>query len=352
MATPFRILTTLHLPADFWEPGPPVLMGNPQCALAAPRVVPAEGRCFATSGSTGPPVWIRHTTGTLLASAAMVNEALETTPADVWLRALPLFHVGGCGVVARARLAGCGLRELTGKWNPAAFHAQLAEHRVTLTSLVPTQVYDLVAAGLHAPAGLRAVIVGGGHLPLALRENANALGWPLRESYGLTEAGSQVATEQGGKLTLLAGWQARLAASDGLEISGPALAIDAWREGVWQPLTRDGWFTTNDRMALSGRTLHWLGRSDALVKILGELVDLDAVQRQLSALAARPVVVVAVPDERAGQRLCAGPLSPKVLAEYHASCAPFARITTVLRKEQIVYSPLGKPLRAQTQERC
>ncbi len=348
METPFLTLTQAPLPPGFWTTKELVILQNPRAPQPLPSVLPAAGLLFATSGSTGQPKWLRHTTASLLASAAAVNQFFQITADDVWLRALPLFHVGGMGIEARAQLSGSRVVELAGPWDPAALVHQLGAERVTLCSLVPTQIFDLVATGLRAPSSLRAVIVGGGHLPPSLQAQAKALGWPVLASYGLTEAGSQVATERDGALVLLESWAARCNAQGCLELKGPALASDFWQGTSWQPLTTDGWFTTADLVHLEGRNLTWLGRADATVKILGELVNLDLVQQTLSQLAGHPVCVVAVPAERSGHRLFASPLEANVLASYHATCPPFARVEAAFPAELIASSPLGKPQRPAT----
>ena len=104
--------------------------------------------------------------------------------------ALPDFHVGGMGILARCHEAflqgGSGWR---GKWDPVRYHELALAEGSTLSSLVPTQLFDLVEHGLRAPEPLRAVIIGGGRLDDQLYEQALQLGWPLMESYGMTEAG-------------------------------------------------------------------------------------------------------------------------------------------------------------------
>ncbi len=74
------------------------------------------------------------------------------------------------------------------------FAEEMNEGAVTLTSLVPTQVHDLVQCALACPPSLRAVVVGGAELDPVLGERARELGWPVLQSYGMTEAASQVAT--------------------------------------------------------------------------------------------------------------------------------------------------------------
>ena len=158
---------------------------------------------FQTSGSTGAARLVCHSRAGLQASASAVNALLQAGASDVWLRALPLFHVGGFGIVERAKAVKSGVFELRDAWEAGRFVDACCAHGVTLSSLVPTQVFDLVEGEFTCPQGLRAVLVGGGHLDSSLEKRARELRWPILRTYGLTEAGSQVATQVGDELQLL-----------------------------------------------------------------------------------------------------------------------------------------------------
>jgi O-succinylbenzoic acid--CoA ligase len=64
----------------------------------------------------------------------------------------------------------------------------------TLVSLVPTMLARLLETGIRAGDDLRCVLVGGGPVSPDLRERAREAGLPLAQTYGLTEACSQVTT--------------------------------------------------------------------------------------------------------------------------------------------------------------
>lgn len=152
---------------------------------------------FSSSGSTGKGgiKFFGHTRESLIASALAVNEHLRITSQDRILNPLPVYHVGGFGTWLRAQLAGARWVDCSGlKWSPSKFSETLNKGKITVTSLVPTQVHDLIALDLNPPPQLRAVVVGGGALAPALYHSARALGWPLLPSYGMTEFGSQIAT--------------------------------------------------------------------------------------------------------------------------------------------------------------
>ncbi len=348
---------------EFWDGDSPVLMGGGP-AVDAPGLI-----YFRTSGSTGEPKWIGLSRQSLQLSAAAVNRHLGVDAKSRWALALPVDHVGGFGVVARAWQAGCRLAQFGGKWDAHAFAGWLAKERATHLSLVPTQVHDLVTAGLRAPAGLQAIVVGGGALAESDGRAARNLGWPVLASYGMTEACSQIATQSielletsyvAQPISLLSCWDARIEESGRIAIRGEALFSGMLvRDGAgWKYEERRGeWFTTSDTGSLEGRQLRIAGRADTHVKILGELVDPVAVEAELLALsdgslAPGTMAVVAALDARAGHKLVLvheAQIEAKILRAalnaYHAACPGFRRISATMAVERIPRSPLGKPLR-------
>lgn len=322
---------------------------------------------FETSGSSGQPKWVALSKHALLASATAVNRHLSVTGHSCWGLALPLNHVGGFGVAARAYESGCRLTSFPGRWDADAFRKWLDRSEVTHTSLVPTQVHDLVKTGLTAPRCLVAIVVGGGHLDRLTGQAARDLGWPVLASYGMTETASQVATQgldtlalpyQPAPISLLPVWQARLSSDGLLILSGPALFSGYVTGNQFSPRASD-WHTTSDRVHLEDRSLTPLGRADARVKVLGELVDPGAIEHELLALSAGKLApgtfaVIAVPDERAGSRLIPvfeNSVDPSVitgcLSLYQDSAPGFRRLRPAICIAGLPRSPLGKLRRAE-----
>lgn len=377
--------------------GPPArVLANPRLGLdtralerwAAEREHLRSHLLLGTSGSTGAAKWVALSRSALLASAAAVNAHLRAGPADTWLLALPLFHAGGLGILARARLAGSRVARMDGSgWEPAAFAREAHETGATLSALTPTQVSDLVTRELGAPGSLRAIVVGGGAFPVALSRAARALGWPVLASYGLTEAASQVATSalddppDTGPLPILPHWETRLTEAGLLALRGPALASGYVVSGPdadwqWRPLAdAGGWFTTRDRVRLipESNRLEPLDRADRCVKVSGELVSLDALQQLWETLAEPPSPpptssaspqgwIAARPDARLGHVviLVTEARSPAPaqsaadatdatnltarMAAFQARVAPFERIRHHCEIPALPRSPLGKIL--------
>ena len=226
-----------------------------------------------------------------LHSAESVNHHLQVQKEDRWLISLPLFHVGGLSILARSFLSQSPCFIMKSHWSSKNFLSHLKEHQVTLTSLVPTQVYDLVSQKIKAPDFLKAVVVGGGILHKNLYDSARALHWPLLPSYGMTEASSQIATanihslkqKNYPHLEVLKHCQIKIFPGNKIAIKSPAL-LSGWltaenSDTIESPF-HQGWFITEDRGQLEGSALKILGR-DHMCKINGESVSLYELENTL-----------------------------------------------------------------------
>lgn len=237
----------------------------------------------------------------LLASAQGVNDHLQVTVLDRWMKALPDFHVGGLGIHVRAYLSGATVVESPlERWEAFAFHRALTAADATLVSLVPTQLFDLVQRRLRAPRSLRAALIGGSRLEVALYRQAIDLGWPLIPSYGLTECSSTVAAARLGtpvgepgdepRLFPLPHVELRVRSDSRLEIRSAALLTAQIRfvngESCDEdPKQEEGWLVIDDRVRLrDDGSLEVIGRSQDFVKVGGEGVVLSRLEERLEAL--------------------------------------------------------------------
>ena len=323
---------------------------------------------FETSGSTGAAKQIVIEKKALLISARAVNSWLCVDVSSVWGLVLPLHHVGGFGVAARAYAAGCGLAVYEGKWNPASFAEWIAREKVTHVSLVPTQIHDLLTAGLCAPPSLFAVVVGGGRLSDEAGQAIRDKGWHVLASFGMTEAASQIATQSlafiglpyaDSPLEILPIWEARETPEGLLRIKGEALFAGTIENGIFH--RREGeWFTTSDRVTVSGTTLTPQGRADSRVKVMGELIDLDAVEKRFLELAQGTIregtfALIPIPDPRRETALIAvfeGHCPEEIIATYQSQTPGPERFTRWLAIESFPRTDLGKLRREELRRMC
>jgi O-succinylbenzoic acid--CoA ligase len=336
-----------------WESDESHVLLNPRMPAEERRVLESYSTelpghlWLATSGTTGALKLTALSKRAMLASAAAVNRHLASDANDVWSCVLPTFHVGGLGILARAHLSGA--RVIVSAWDAKEF---AAAEEVTLASLVPAQVADLVAARLRPPRQLRAIVVGGAALPQPVYEDAQSLGWPVLPSYGMTETCSQVATAVPGSpsLLLLDHVQARVESDGRLGFAGESLLTGyGTAEGFIDPKVA-GWLTTDDLGEVQGRALRVAGRRGEFVKIGGESVDLARLDAILATIAADAAAVIAVPDKRLGHvihlAVTVGSDAGAIEEAFRAKVHPFERPRQVHVVPTIPRSALGKLMRA------
>lgn len=345
-----------YMEPDFWASDTTQVMGGNDEVFPSSitEALPAGAVLFSSSGSSGVHKWIVHTRETLQLSARAVNEHLQVHSADTFGQLLPSLHVGGFGLIARAYFSKNTLVRYEGKWDAQRAVSFLAENRVTLTSLVPTQVYDLVNAGLRSPETLRAVVVGGGELTVELGQKARDLGWKVLASYGMTEAGSQIATAtleslqeryKKAPLPVLPCWTLSVEEDGGLVLSGAPLAkaLVIKEDGEWRYREIPQGWKTNDHVTLGDDgEVTFLGRLDRVVKVKGELVDLDRLEKTLSEELGRDLYFLPLKDERSGVRL-QGYSEAQIPKEAVTDLLPrFLELESITQVDEILKTPLGK----------
>lgn len=259
-----------------------------------------------TSGSTGTPKLACFTRASVEAALAAHREHLGWQPEDRWLLALPTAHIGGLSILLRCFDAGATVVLPPKDFEPSSWRAVIDAQRVTLLSLVPTQLRAFVDEGKSAPQSVRAVLVGGADCPDALYSQARDLGWPLLRTYGSTEGCSQLATERiaGQGLRPLPGVQFECGADGRLSVRAPQLFSGYLGERMRDPELS---FRTEDlgHIARDG-TLTLLGRADAMIITGGENVAPALVEARLRALSmVHDACVVGIDDAHWGQVVAA-----------------------------------------------
>lgn len=309
-----------------------------------------------TSGTAGEPKPVELTVGNLDAAAAGSAAVFGSEPGDRWLCALPLFHVAGLSILTRCA-RGATTAVLHDRFDVAAVAELLAEGRVSLISLVPTQLRRLRDAGLAAAPALRALLLGGGPIPPDLVDWAGATGLPVRCTYGMTETASQVAVTEpwesaatpipGAEIEIAAASDGDPAAAGEILLRGPMVAPGA--------VAADGWLHSGDLGSIDrhGR-LHVAGRLKELIVTGGEKVAPAAVE---AVLAAHPAIADAgvggTPDPDWGEAVTAYVVERAPVSDYDllAFCreqlAGYQVPKRVVRVAELPRNAGGKLLRAE-----
>jgi O-succinylbenzoic acid--CoA ligase len=310
-------------------------------ALGEPVTEPGAAVVVPTSGTTGEPRAVVLTADAITFSANASHARLGG-PGD-WVCALPTQHIAGLMTVARAVVAGTGVRFARG---------DLAD----LPPAGPRTYLSLVAAQLDRAlaeprlvsllGGYAAVLLGGSAIPSGLVGRATAAGLRVVTTYGASET-------CGGCVY------------DGRPLDGVRVELDGERIGLGGPMAFAGYrlrpdltasvlagdlVRTSDRGRFADGRLQVLGRIDDVVISGGEKVDLAVVQEVCDAAFGAPaeggVAVLAVPDERWGTRVVGLTTGQLALSEVRARLEPVvgrAAIPKELRRvTAMAYTSLGK----------
>jgi o-succinylbenzoate---CoA ligase len=269
----------------------------------------------ATSGSSGVPKGVVLSRRAFAAACEASAAHLGWRGGDRWLLCMPPAHVGGLSIPLRT-LAGrratmCGA---SGQFDPQAVMRVVEEGAVTLMSLVPTMLAQLLSAGWAPPPSLRAVLLGGAGAPASLLHLARERGVPALATYGMTETCGQVTTQVPGAPPSplegagrpLPGVQVRVVDGE-IQVRAPSLLSGYSSQADAVPLTHDGFLRTGDAGFLDAEgRLHVSGRLDDRIITGGENVDPLEVEQALLALGGlRAACVFGVPDATWGQVVAA-----------------------------------------------
>ncbi len=147
-----------------------------------------------TSGTTGKPKGAELTHFQLFMNCTVAGELFEFRDDDVGLAVLPLFHVFGLSSVLNVTVRFGGSLVLVPRFDAKTVVDELAHHRCTIFSGVPTMYYALLQADTegHDLSAIRVAVSGGAAIPgeviRAFEEKFP--GVVVLEGYGLSETAS------------------------------------------------------------------------------------------------------------------------------------------------------------------
>ncbi len=347
-----------------------------RAAAAEPEARPATdgdpdriATILLTSGSSAAPKAVPLTFAQHAASTGAIASRSASTAADCWLLCLPLDHVGGLAILIRSVILGSSA-VLLERFEPLQFARVIARRHVTLTSLVPGMLDDLLRSKAQPPGSLRGVFVGGARISPSLLSRARSAGWPVIPTWGMTEACSQLATpapaeaaampfDDDGtpRLPPLPGVDVRVAPSGRLQVRGPML-FTGYLGHIAPGPDAEGWFTTGDRGTVEPNgAIRVLGRADDVIISGGLNVHLESVARRLlECPLIADAAAIGIDDSRWGQRVAAVvvPRDPPDRGEdlvealerwARGRLAPEERPSRWRVVERIPRSTVGKPMR-------
>ena len=282
-----------------------------------------------TSGTTSRPKLVPLSQRNLAVSAGNIVESLALTAGDRCLNVMPLFHIHGLVAAVLASLAAGGSVACTPGFDVFRFFAWIEELEPSWYTAVPT-MHQLILrrAGRHREAierrPLRFARSSSAALaPAVMEELERALGAPVVEAYGMTEAAHQMAcnplppaTRKPGSVGRGSGVEIAILDEGGVSLPAGERGEVAIRGGN---VTRGyegnaeanaaaftgGWFRTGDQGYLDADGYLFLtGRLKEIINRGGEKVsprELDEVLLRHPAVA--QAVAFAVPHDRLGEEV-------------------------------------------------
>ncbi len=292
-----------------------------------------------TSGTTSRPKIVPLSQGNLVASARHIGHTLRFVPGDCGLNIMPLFHIHGLIAGVLSPLAAGSQVFCTPGFNALKFFAWMDEAKPTWYTAVPTMHQTIVARApknldVIARHPLRFVRSSSSSMPpQVIKEIEEVFHAPLIESYGMTEATHQMASNplppavrKPGTVGVAAGPEVAIMAEDGtllprgvglehtgeIVIRGPNVTAGyennpkANAEGFTSP-EHGGWFRTGDQGVMDADGyLTITGRLKEIINRGGEKVsprEVDEILMDHPAVA--QVVCFGMPHAKLGEEVAA-----------------------------------------------
>ncbi|WP_224247602.1 acyl--CoA ligase [Hyalangium gracile] len=305
------------------------LSGSPaRAGFASPE---DEALVLHTSGTTSRPKLVPLSHLNLTASAGHIVRTLQLGRGDVCLNIMPLFHIHGLIAAVLSSIAAGGSVVCTPGFNALKFFSWFEEVRPTWYTAVPTMHQAILGR-----AGRNTASLQGGRLrfirsssaslpPQVMEALEQAFGVPVIESYGMTEASHQMASNPlpprpryAGSVGIAAGPEVAIMDEEGRLLPPGAVGEVVIRgrnvtvgyennpEANAKAFTH-GWFHTGDQGTLDeAGYLRLTGRLKELINRGGEKIsplEVDTVLMDHPAV--QQVVTFAMPHSKLGEEVAA-----------------------------------------------
>ncbi len=300
---------------------------NEPVAFAARAKISEDDPIFIlyTAGTTGLPKGALYTHKMLVWNSINTSMRLDIVSDDRSVSCTPLFHTGGWNVIPTPFLHRGAYFCLTKKFDPDEILQLLEDEGATMFMAVPTMLRMMAQSSLFEKANLnkmRFFIIGGESMPLPLIEAWHRKGVPIRQGFGMTEAGPSItslhqdyAVEKMGSIGLPNFYiDARIVDENGVDVKpnevgelilrGPSVTPGYWNNPeATQRSIKDGWLYTGDLVRQDGDGfLYVVDRKKFMYISGGENVYPAEVEKVLySHPQIAEVAIIAVPDEKWGE---------------------------------------------------
>lgn len=325
-----------------------------------------------SSGTTGVPKGIVHTSANLGSSLRAIEKCWRVTPDDAVLHVLPLFHIHGLSFAAQMTLLAGGRLILEDSFDPD--RTLTAAARSTIVMSVPTIYYRLLDhPGFRDTAkrlaNVRLFTCGSAPIrPEVLPLLEEIVGKPIINRYGMTEShiiaslpidgpwsyGSVGLPLEGVEIDVVDANGKTLPAGEvgAVRVRGPNLFREYWRKPeATQKAFASGWFDTGDLGTRDGNGfLTLVGRSNDLIITNGYNVYPQVVEKVVNACpGVRESAVFGVPDAMRGEQVAAAIVRSdasldenRVLAYLSGCLVDYQRPRKIVFVDELPRNAMGK----------
>lgn len=300
-------------------------------ALFAERRINADDiiQILFTSGTTGEPKGVMHTSNTLFSNIFPYAERLHLNSEDIVFMGSPMAHQTGFlyGLMMPIYLGTTAV--LQDLWQPDFARQIIAREKPTYTMASTPFLNDLVEQAASHPQdleSLRIFVAAGAPLPGALVEKAlNTTRFKVASAWGMTENGAVTLThpedppsraiESDGvplpfmevKVVDLDGNSCPPNTEGNLLVRGASLFVGYHKRPELYEVDADGWFGTGDLARIDEQGyIRITGRTKDVVIRGGENIPIMEIENLLYKHPdINTVALVGFPDKRLGERVCA-----------------------------------------------
>lgn len=331
-----------------------VLMRGDTAPLAGPGIGPDDvSLLMYTSGTTGEPKGVMHTSNTLFSNLHAYIATMELSPADVILGASPMAHLTGYGYLAMLPLILNSTTVLQEIWDAPRALEIIRNEGVTFSMASAAFISDMCAAveagSPVSPQFTKFNCAGAPIPPVVIQRAWELMGLRVCSAWGMTECGAVTITEPARSLEksgvsdgrALPGIEVRIIDANGAEVSpgetgellirGSSLFAGYLKRPQLNGIDANGWFDTGDLAFQDAEGyIRINGRSKDIVIRGGENIPVVEIENLLYRHPSiTTVAVVGYPDRRLGERVCA-------FVSLKPGCTlTFEDLTAYLDKQQV-----------------
>jgi len=284
-----------------------------------------------TSGTTGTPKGVMHSHNTRCRSALGTATCLDLKPEDIWLIMVPLSHTTALVNAFYASVIKGSCQVLLETWNVEEAMKEITRHRVTLPIGVPTMPIMMLQSpdfDKYDFSSVRAMVLAGAPLPIEVaRQIIQKMGCYVTSAYGMTETAMSNITRLDDPVEVVCETVGR--PQPGMEhkvvdekrrivplgVKGEACArgqnvcLGYFKdpERTAQTIDERGWIYSGDLATMDEHgNLRIVGRIKDMIVRGGENISPTEIEDLLYTYPkVAQVSVVAIPDERLGEKTCA-----------------------------------------------